>query len=58
MVRDYQKAGIVDRLHVAIVPIVLGRGIRLWDDLRDLEAGYTLRLETAASGTIHLTFQR
>jgi dihydrofolate reductase len=58
MVRDYLKAGLVDRLHVAIAPILLGRGIRLWDDLRGLETGYTVTSETAESGTIHLTFQR
>ena len=40
VVRDFLKAGLVDRLHVAIAPILLGRGIRLWDDLRGLEAGY------------------
>lgn len=57
-VRDYLKAGLVDRLHVAITPILLGRGIRLWDDLRGLEADYTVTSETAESGTIHLTFQR
>src|SRR5690606_10360108 len=58
MVRDYLKAGLVDRLHVAITPILLGQGIRLWDDLRGLEAGYTVNSETAESGIIHLTFQR
>ena len=58
MVRDYLKAGLVDRLHVAITPILLGSGIRLWDDLRGLEAGYTVTSETAESGVIHLTFQR
>ncbi|MGO6669668.1 dihydrofolate reductase family protein [Rhizobium ruizarguesonis] len=58
VVRDYLKAGLVDRLHVAITPILLGRGIRLWDDLRGLEAGCTVKAETSASGTIHLTFQR
>jgi dihydrofolate reductase len=58
MVRDYLKAGLVDRLHVAVAPILLGRGIRLWDDLRGLETGYTVTSETAESGTIHLTFQR
>lgn len=49
---------LIDRLHVAIAPILLGRGIRLWDDLRGLERGYTAKAETAESGTIHLTFQR
>ncbi|WP_332715033.1 dihydrofolate reductase family protein [Pelagibacterium mangrovi] len=58
VVRDYLKAGLVDSLHVAITPILLGRGIRLWDDLRALESGYAVKTETAESGTIHLTFQR
>jgi len=58
MVRDFLKAGLVDRLHVAITPILLGRGIRLWDDLRGLENGYSVSSETAESGTVHLTFQR
>jgi dihydrofolate reductase len=58
VVRDYLKAGLVDRLHLAIAPILLGSGIRLWDDLRGFETGYTVKSETAESGTIHLTFQR
>lgn len=58
VVRDYLKAGLVDRLHVAIAPLLLGRGVRLWDDLRGLEAGYAVNTQTAESGTIHLTFYR
>lgn len=58
VVRDFLRAGLVDSLHVAITPILLGRGIRLWDDLRGLEAGYSVKAETAESGIIHLTFQR
>jgi dihydrofolate reductase len=58
VVREYLRAGLVDRLHVAIAPILLGRGIRLWDELRGLEAGYEVSSETAESGTIHVTFRR
>lgn len=58
VVRDFLRAGLVDRLHVAIAPILLGRGIRLWDDLRGLEKGYAVSAETAESGTVHLTFTR
>ena len=58
VVREFLRAGLVDQLHVAIVPILLGRGIRLWDDLRELESGYGVKAETAPSGTIHLTFRR
>ncbi len=56
--REFLKAGLVDRLHVAIVPILLGRGIRLWDDLRGLETGYSVTTEGAPSGITHLTFAR
>jgi dihydrofolate reductase len=58
VVRDFLKAGLVDRLHVGIVPILLGRGIRLWDDLRGLESGYDVTSEIAESGVIHVTFTR
>ncbi|GAB3570427.1 dihydrofolate reductase family protein [Arthrobacter alkaliphilus] len=58
VVRDYLRAGLVDRLHVAITPILLGSGIRLWDDLRGLESGYSVTSETAESGVIHVTFRR
>lgn len=58
VVRDFLMAGLVDRLHVAIVPILLGSGIRLWDDLRGLEQGYDVVSEVAESGVIHLTFRR
>lgn len=58
VVRDYLAAGVVDRLHVAIAPILLGRGVRLWDDLRELEKGYEVESEVASSGTIHVTFSR
>jgi hypothetical protein len=58
VVREYLAAGLVDQLHVAITPILLGRGIRLWDDLRGLESGYDVHSETSESGIIHLTFSR
>ena len=58
VVRDFLRAGLVDRLHVAIAPILIGSGIRLWDDLRGLESGYAVTSETAENGTIHLTFSR
>ncbi len=56
--RAFLKAGLVDQLHLAIAPILLGRGIRLWDDLRGLESGYAVKTVAAPSGTIHLTFRR
>ncbi|GIG53979.1 dihydrofolate reductase family protein [Demequina activiva] len=57
-VRDFLRAGLVDDLHVAIVPILLGRGIRLWDDLRGFEAGRRVTSESAPSGVTHVSFER
>lgn len=58
VVRDFLKAGLVDHMHVAIAPILLGRGIRLWDDLRGLESDYSVTVEASPSGTTHMTFRR
>jgi dihydrofolate reductase len=57
-VREFLRAGLVDDLHVAITPIILGRGIRLWDDLRGLENNARVAAVAAPSGVIHVTFGR
>jgi len=57
-VKQFLEAGLVDRLHVAIAPLVLGRGINLWSNLRGFEAGFDVVSETAESGTLHVTFSR
>ena len=58
LVRDCLKAGLVDRLHVGIAPVIQGQGVRLWEDLRRLEDGYTITSEVSESGVIHVTFSR
>lgn len=57
-VRAALEADLVDRLHVAVRPVVLGRGGRLWDDLRGLDTRYTVTSEVAESGVVHVTFAR
>ncbi|MER6973886.1 dihydrofolate reductase family protein [Nocardioides sp. NPDC000445] len=56
--RDFLAAGLVDHLHVAVVPIILGRGVRLWDGLEALEDGYEVASTTTPSGVTHITFDR
>lgn len=56
--RAFLRAGLVDHLHVAIAPMVVDRGHRLWDDLRGLERTHEVTTEVAESGTIHVTFAR
>jgi dihydrofolate reductase len=56
--RDFLVAGLVDDLHVMIAPIILGKGTRLWDGLRELETTHAVTSEVAESGTIHVNFTR
>jgi dihydrofolate reductase len=56
--RDFIAAGLVDHIHLVQVPIVLGRGVRLWDGLEALEADYQVEAVSTPSGVTHLTFTR
>jgi dihydrofolate reductase len=56
--RDFIAAGLVDHIHLVQVPIVLGRGVRLWDGLEALEADYAIEVVSTPSGVTHLTFTR
>jgi dihydrofolate reductase len=56
--RAFLRAGLVDQLHVAIAPILIGQGTRLWDDLRGLDLTHEITTEVADSGTTHVTFSR
>jgi dihydrofolate reductase len=58
VIREFLAAGLVDQLHVVVVPILLGRGVRLWDGLEGLERDYELEATSSPSGVTHLTFTR
>jgi dihydrofolate reductase len=56
--RDFVRAGLVDDVHIAIAPIVLGRGVPVWDGLAGLELSHQVTAEVAESGTTHVMFRR
>jgi dihydrofolate reductase len=56
--RDFLRAGLVDDLHLMVAPIFLGRGHRLWDDLRGFELTHQVTTEVAESGEIHVSLTR
>ena len=58
IVRDFLAAGLIDHLHVVQVPILLGRGVRLWDGLEGLEQNYEVEFVASPSGVTHITFSR
>jgi dihydrofolate reductase len=57
-VRQFLEADLIDHLHIVIVPIVLGRGERLWDGLEGLEERFEIETATSPSGVVHMTFNR
>jgi dihydrofolate reductase len=58
MLREYLAAGLIDVAHVVQVPIVLGRGVRLWDGLESLENLYDVECVSSPSGVTHLILTR
>ena len=58
MIRDFLAAGLVNHMHLVVVPILLGRGVRLWDGLEGLEKDYAIEAVSSPSGVTHLTFTR
>ena len=39
-------------------PILLGRGVRLWERLEGLEKDYQIEATSSPSGVTHVTFNR
>ena len=58
VIRDFLAAGLVDHMHIVVVPILLGRGVRLWDRLESLENDFEVEAVSSPSGVTHLTFSR
>ncbi|HKY49493.1 MAG TPA: dihydrofolate reductase family protein [Acidimicrobiia bacterium] len=57
-IREFVAAGLVDHIHVVVVPLLLGRGVRLWDGLEGIEQDYEIETVSSPSGVIHVTFTR
>jgi hypothetical protein len=45
-------------MHVAVVPILLGRGVRLWEGIEGLERQFQIEAASSPSGVTHVTFSR
>lgn len=58
VLREFLAAGLIDHMHIVIVPILLGRGVRLWDGLEGLEKNYKIESISSPSGVTHLIFAR
>lgn len=53
-IRQYLSEGLIDELHIAISPILLGQGESLFRDLNLLEHGYTCTQHIGTTKAMHL----
>ena len=58
VIRDFLAQRLVDNAHLVQVPILLGRGVRLWDGLAELQDAYDIEAVSSPSGVTHLTLSR
>jgi len=57
-IRDFLAEDLIDLVHFVQVPIVLGRGVSVWDGLEGLEDRYDVEATSSPSGVTHLTLTR
>ena len=57
-VRQYLRAGLVDELHLAIRPVLLGSGESLWNDLEMSALGYECFKTVAGERATHVFLRR
>jgi dihydrofolate reductase len=52
------RAGLVDEMHLALVPLLLGSGERLFEDLTDAPNGYEIAEFVGTPAALHVRFVR
>jgi dihydrofolate reductase len=57
-VQEYLRAGLVDELHVAVVPVLLGGGERLFEDLGDALDGWRIVEFAPSAAAAHVRLRR
>lgn len=57
-VNEFLAADLVDYLHIVVVPIVIGHGVRLWEGLDGLHNRFDVETVSVPSGASHFFFSR
>lgn len=57
-VREFLDADLIDTLHIAVAPLSIGRGERLWNSPDELTDRFHLERVPSASGIVHHLFWR
>jgi dihydrofolate reductase len=55
--QQYLKAGLIDEMQIHVVPVLLGDGARLFDNLGGAEIGLECTGVVEAPGVTHITYR-
>lgn len=57
-VREFLDADLIDTLHIAVAPVTIGAGLKLWESPEELEGRYHHESVPSTSGVTHHLFWR
>ena len=57
-IRQYLKASLIDEMHIAVSPIILGRGEPLFEGIDLTALGYRVRERVLSDAAMHLVLER
>ena len=57
-VRQYLRAGLIDEMHLAVRPVVLGAGENLWDGMNMRVLGYECEKQVAGERATHVFLRK
>ena len=57
-IQQYLRAGLVDELHIAVSPVLLGAGERLFDGVDMLALGYDVAQHLSSGNATHVVFKK
>ncbi len=57
-IRQYLEAGLIDEMHLAITPVLLGSGERLWDGIDAAKLAYQCTEHVASANAMHVVLTR
>ena len=57
-IQQYLRAGLIEEMHIAIAPILLGRGERLFEGVDSRALGYDCVQHVASENATHVVLKR
>ena len=58
MIRQYLTSTLIDEMHLAVSPALLGEGEHLFDELDLPKLGYVPCITTSGEGALHVVIRR